>query len=151
MSDSSTKIQDFVRLAVQHVVNAVLGGDFKSARVRFTGDRGHMNFVWIMVDRCEVRIPRGSSNVVDGLWAHTNDFDFMAGSPLSFEDARPFAQGAELVEPICEFLAKELAGQTRVELLMQADSVNREFVPNLVGNSDDGFANIREQAEFPSV
>ncbi len=117
----------------------------RSSRVRFTGDQGSFNnFAWIMVDRTSVSV-EGSDDKVDGFWVHTNDFDLLAGSPLSFSQTCAATDFAATIDAAIQYVATKVGTAARVELLLQADfnGDNKDF--NYVGNSDDGFDAIQPQ------
>lgn len=131
------KISDIVRNAVPAVVNMVAQGKARSARVRFTGDKGFNSFVWIMVDV----MPDGK------LWAHTNDADFMVGYPPSLTVSRPASEAQDLINDIVTFLGNEMRNfGDKVDILLQADAADGQpSVPNFVGDSDTGWDQIHEQ------
>ncbi len=131
------KISDIVRNAVPAVVDMVASGKARSARVRFTGDKGFNSFVWIMVDVMQ-----------DGkLWAHTNDADFMVGYPPSLTVSRPASEKQDLINDIVAFLGNEMRNfGDKVDILLQADAADGQpSVPNFVGDSDAGWDQIHEQ------
>ncbi len=131
------KISDIVSNAVPSVVNLVVQGKARSARVRFTGEKGFNSFVWIMVDVMQ-----------DGrLWAHTNDADFMVGYPPSLTVSRPASEAQDLVNDIVTFLANEMRNYgDKVDILLQADAADGQpSVPNYIGDSDAGWDQIHEQ------
>ncbi len=100
--------------------NPVSGADVRCARVRFTGDRTGMNFAWIMVDHTSVKL-NGSDNAVDKLWVHTNDFDLMAGSPLSFSETCALNEIDAVIETATQYVATQVGTSARVDLLLQTD------------------------------
>lgn len=137
------KVASLIREAIPAIVNAVASGAVASSRIRFTGVGENVssfnNFVWIMVDTVDGDAGRK-------LWAHTNDADFMVGYPPSFSQSVPAAEGALLVEPIIAFLEEKLARFGKVEVLLQTDvPAGAERVPNFVGDSERGFAQLAEQ------
>lgn len=137
------KVANLIREAVPAIVNAVVSGAISGSRIRFTGAGENVNqfnnFVWIMVDTVDGDAERK-------LWAHTNDADFMVGYPPSFHQSAPLAEGALLVEPIIAFLTEKLAHYTKVDVLLETDvPAGAERVPNFVGDSERGFAQLAEQ------
>lgn len=141
---ATRSVEDAVRKSIEAVIVKAQGADVRCARVRFTGDRGGMNFAWIMVDRTSVKL-NGSDNAVDGLWVHTNDFDFMAGSPLSFSQTCALNDIDTVIEAASQYIATQVGTSARVELLLQADFEGGKHEDNYVGNSDEGFESLRPQ------
>lgn len=136
------KVASLVRQAVPAIVNAVVEGAVTGSRIRFTGYGVNVNqfnnFVWIMVDVVE-------SDAGRKIWAHTNDADFMVGYPPSFSQSVPAQEGASLVEPIIAFLQEKLAHFDKVDVLLETDvPAGAERVPNFVGDSERGFAELAE-------
>lgn len=132
------KISDLVAQAVPAVVNMVAQGNARSARVRFTGEKGFNSFVWIMVDV-----------LADGkLWAHTNDADLMVGYPPSLTVSKPVSEAQDLINEIVAFLTNEMRNYgDKVDILLQADAqAGQPSVPNYIGDSDCGWDQIHEQS-----
>jgi hypothetical protein len=141
---ASQQVEDAVRKSIEAVIVKAHGADVRCARVRFTGDRTGMNFAWIMVDHTSVKL-NGSDNAVDGLWVHTNDFDFMAGSPLSFSETCALNDIDAVIETATQYVATQVGTSARVELLLQSDFLGGKREDNYVGNSDEGFESLRPQ------
>lgn len=156
----SPRLADFIRTAVAEVLKAACFPDVRTARVRFTGDHNTFNnFEWIMADHMAASTDEKESRP-ERIWAHTNDFDFMAGSPLSFDQCLPVSEVEGLIEPICAFLNERFARATKIEIRLEAEPTdhrrrdlaysadpevaraNAMFLP-YVGNSDEGFENIK--------
>jgi len=142
---ASPQVEDAVRSSLEAVLNKAHGADVRCSRVRFTGDQGGFNnFAWIMVDRTLVTI-EGSDDKVDGFWVHTNDFDLLAGSPLSFSQTCVLTDTAATIEAAIQYVATKVGTSARVELLLQTDFTDGKHEDNYVGNSEDGFDAIHPQ------
>lgn len=141
---ASPQVADAVRSSLEAVLNMAHGADVRCSRVRFTGDQGGFNdFAWIMVDRTSVSV-EGSDDKVDGFWVHTNDFDLLAGSPLSFSQTCVATDTSAVIEAAIDYVATKVGSSARVELLLQFDFTGNKN-ENYVGNSEDGFNAIQPQ------
>lgn len=153
-------LAEFIRTVVTEVLHAARYHDVRTARVRFTSDHCQFNnFEWIMCDHLAAVTDEDGSRP-ERIWAHTNDFDFMAGSPLAFDQVRPVETADEIIDLACAFLNERFARATRLEIRLETDPTdhrrrdlassadpevaraNAMFQP-FVGDSDAGFANIR--------
>ncbi len=142
---ASPQVADAVRSSLEAVLNKAHGADVRCSRVRFTGDQGGFNnFAWIMVDRTSVSV-EGSDDKVDGFWVHTNDFDLLAGSPLSFSQTCVATDTSAVIEAAIAYVATKVGTSARIELLLQSDFTGDKHEDNYVGNSDDGFDAIHPQ------
>lgn len=144
---ANPRVEDAVRQCIEAVLVKAHGDDVRSARVRFTGDRGGFNFAWVMVDRMSVKL-NGSEDSVDGLWVHTNDADFMIGSPPSLTETCALNDIDAVIEIATQFVASQVGKSARVELLLQADFNGGKHEGNYVGNSDEGFEALHVQPEL---
>jgi len=143
MSESNGKAVSLFNAAVSALVDIVVSGRARSARVRFTDPQGHKysNFWWIAVDQLA-----GENGAEPKLYAATNDIDLMVGIPPSFHKSVPVSEASALVEAAVAFLTEKLGSAAKVEILLQADApAGQPSIPAYVGNSDDGFENITEQ------
>lgn len=144
MSETNGKVVSLFSASMQALVDIVAGGRARSARIRFTDPSGpqYSNFWWIAVDKLD-----GENGGEPKLWASTNDIDLMVGIPPSFHKSVPVSSGSELIEAAVAFLSEKLGKSARVEILLQADAhQGAASIPAYVGNSDDGFDNLSEQA-----
>jgi hypothetical protein len=137
----------------------------KSARVRFTGNNSHStfgHFVWIMVERGDVHgtlahftDSQGQAHTVNnplvdpvpGIFARTNDMDFMVGYPPSYLAHTPLEYAGNLIDHIAAFLADDLRNQDSVEMLLQIDGESASSVLTLTGDSLSGWMNVRRPGE----
>jgi len=143
----SPQVEETVRAAIAAIVNKASGSDVRCSRVRFTGDRGSFNFAWVMVDHMTVKV---DGNDVDGLWLNTNDFDGLVPVQSELSVTCALDNTAAAIETAVEFVSKKVGTSARVELLLQTDFHGSRREANYVGNSDEGFAAVHEQPEFPS-
>lgn len=141
---ASKQVEDAVRSSLEAIVNKAHGADVRGSRVRFTGDRGSNNFVWIMIERTKIAV-EGSDDKVDGFNVRTNDMDLFAATPPSFYMNCATADIAATIEAAVEFVATKVGSSARVELLLQSDFEGGKHEDNYVGNSDDGFDAVRPQ------
>jgi hypothetical protein len=147
----SHSVEQFIRnVAVPPVVRVVLMGNALDCRICVTADKGHDWPTWVTVQTSQV--DDGSGNKVDGLFASTNDMDFMVGYPPSYYDSKPLERAEEMIESIVRFLTDKLnaAGATRCEVrLLPTQKSGGMRLPNMEGNSDSGL--LKEQVELPSL
>lgn len=141
---ASPQVQDLVRSGIEAVLNKAHAADVRCSRVRFTGDRGNFNFVWIMVDRTKVEVA-GSDEKVDGFWVHTNDYDLLVGTPLSFSQTCLVTETNAVLDAAVAYAISQVGASARVELLLQSDFEGGKHEDNFVGNSDEGFDAIHPQ------
>ncbi|MBS2002213.1 MAG: hypothetical protein JST44_11955 [Cyanobacteria bacterium SZAS LIN-5] len=139
---ASPQVEDAVRSALEAIVNKAHQPDVRSSRVRFTGDRGSNNFVWIMIDRTSIP---SNGTPVDGFYIHTNDIDLFAATPPSFSETCPTTDTAATIESAVQYVASKVGASARIELLLQSDFNGDKHEANYVGNSDDGFDSIHQQ------
>lgn len=140
---ASTQVEDAVRSSLEAIVNKAHQPNVRSSRVRFTGDRGSNNFVWIMVDRTD--ITSAGSAPVEGFRVHTNDIDLFAATPPSFDVTCPTTDTASTFEAAVQFVASKVGQSARVELLLQSDFSDGTHEGNYVGDSDAGFDAVHPQ------
>lgn len=153
---SPAPLAAFIHTVINAVVNVASASDIRSARVRFTDpDKQYNNFEWIMCDRCQPGEYDGVQQP-ERIWAHTNDFDFMAGSPLSFSVVEPLESREALVEKITAYLNERFSRAVRVEIRLETDPTdysrkqrarsgdpdNSMFL-DYVGDSESGMEGIR--------
>ncbi len=99
---------------------------------------------WICLDFVEEKDGHGKK-----LWAHTNDFDGMAGwSECEFSHST--TDKAEAIAKITEFLTGKFNDAERIEVRYVRTPVDGGHLPNLEGDSDNGVS-LTEQYEFPSI
>lgn len=155
-SGSNSQVAAFIRTVIEAVVGVSGASAVRTARVRFTDpDKNYNNFEWIMCDRC----PAGGYDGVqkpDRVWAHTNDFDFMAGSPLAFSAVETVENRQALVEQITAYLTERFSRANRVEIRLETDptdysrkqraqagDVSEGMFFDYVGDSESGMEGIR--------
>jgi len=137
-------VSQIIHDALTAVFQAALNADVREARVRFTNDgTGFNNFVWIMVDRVQLTV-EGSQEKVDGVWAHTNDYCFLTGSPHSFCASAPLIDTQALTGAAIAFVEEKMSGAQRVELLLQT-SLTQGQSPNFIADSETGWEHVHEQ------
>jgi hypothetical protein len=153
---SSAKVAAFIRSVVEAVVGASGASDVSTARVRFTDpDTQFNNLEWIMCDHCAAGEYDGVQKP-ERIWAHTNDFDFMAGSPLSFSAVEPADTRFALVEQITAFLCERFSRAQRVEIRLETDPTDysrkqrahsgdpaHQMFLDYVGDSESGMEGIK--------
>lgn len=155
-SVSSGHVASFIRSVVQAVVGASCASDVATARVRFIDpDKQYNNFEWIMCDHFAAGESDGEQKP-ERIWAHTNDFDLMACSPLSFSVVHPVTDHEALVEQITAYLIERFSRAVRVEIRLETDPtdhsrkqraragdpVERMFL-DYVGDSESGMEGIQ--------
>lgn len=141
MSQTNDKVLRLLGDSLSVVVQSVISGRATSGKIRFTDPNGPMynNFWWI-----DVSVFEG-----DKLFASTNDIDLMVGLAPSFFMTVPMSDAGDLVRAAVNFLSEKFASAQRLDLLLQGTSpAGQPAIPNCVGNSDDGFDNITEQAGY---
>lgn len=153
---ASAKVAAFIRSVVEAVVGASGASDVSTARVRFTDpDKQYNNFEWIMCDHCAAGEYDGVQKP-DRIWAHTNDFDFMAGSPLSFSAVEPAETRMALVDQITAYLCERFSRAQRVEIRLETDPTDysrkqrahsgdpaHQMFLDYVGDSESGMEGIK--------
>jgi len=152
----SGHIASFIRSVVEAVVGASCASDVATARVRFIDpDKQYNNFEWIMCDHFAAGLSDGELKP-ERIWAHTNDFDLMACSPLSFSVVQPVNGREALVEQITAYLTERFSRASRVEIRLETDPTdysrklrardgapdNRMFL-DYVGDSESGMEGIK--------
>ena len=152
----SAHVASFIRSVVQAVVGASCASDVATARVRFIDpDKQYNNFEWIMCDHFAAGESDGEQKP-ERIWAHTNDFDLMACSPLSFSVVHPVTGSEALVEQITAYLLERFSRAVRVEIRLETDPtdhsrkqraragdpVERMFL-DYVGDSESGMEGIQ--------
>lgn len=155
-SVSNSPVAAFIRTVIEAVVGASGASDVRSARVRFVDpDKQYNNFEWIMCDRCAAGEYDGVQKP-ERIWAHTNDFDLMAGSPLSFSAVETVENRQALVEQITTYLTERFSRAVRVEIRLETDPAeysrkaraqagdpeNRMFL-DYVGDSESGLDGLQ--------
>ena len=153
---SSSPVAAFIRSVVEAVVGAATAADVRTARVRFTDpDKQYNNFEWIMCDHFAAGEYDGQHKP-ERIWAHTNDFDFMACSPLAFSECEPVEARAVLVEKITQFLTERFSRAVRVEIRLETDPTDysrkqraqagdpdQQMFLDYVGDSESGMNGIK--------
>lgn len=152
----SAHVASFIRSVVQAVVGASCASDVATARVRFIDpDKQYNNFEWIMCDHFAAGESDGEQKP-ERIWAHTNDFDLMACSPLSFSVVHQVGDQEALVEQITAYLLERFSRAVRVEIRLETDPtdhsrkqraragdpVERMFL-DYVGDSESGMEGIQ--------
>ncbi|MBX9666484.1 MAG: hypothetical protein K2X93_02650 [Candidatus Obscuribacterales bacterium] len=141
MHQTDDRVLRFLGESLSTVVQSVTSGRAISGKIRFTDPNGPMfnNFWWIEVSNYEG----------DKLFAATNDIDLMVSSGPSFWKTVPMSDGRDLVDAAVTFLSEKFATAQHLEILLQGTSpAGQPALPTCVGNSDDGFDNISEQAVY---
>jgi hypothetical protein len=144
MSETNAKVTSLFSASIAALVDIVVSGRARSARIRFTDPNGpaHSNFWWISVDKIE-----GAQHEEPKLFAATNDLDLMCGAPPSFHKSVAMSSASELVDAAVAFLTEKLGASARVEILLKADAVQGQpAIATYVGDSDEGFDNLKEQS-----
>jgi hypothetical protein len=144
MSDQNEKAVSLFTASISALVDVVVSGRARSARIRYTDPNGPSlrNFWWISVDKIET-----AQHEEPKLFAATNDLDLMCGAPPSFHKSVPLSSASELVDATVAFLTEKLGTAAKVDILLQADApLGQPAIPAYVGNSDDGFENLMEQS-----
>lgn len=153
---TSAKVAAFIRTVVEAVLGVSSASDVSTARVRFIDpDKQYNNFEWIMCDH----IASGEYDGVqkpERIWAHTNDFDFMAGSPLSFSAFEPVETRSALVEQITAYLCERFSRAVRVEIRLETDPTDysrkqraqsgdpdHQMFLDYVGDSESGMEGVK--------
>lgn len=155
-SVGSNRIAEFIRTVISAVVEVSGRSDVSTARVRFIDpDKNYNNFEWIMCDHFAAGEWDGK-HLPERVWAHTNDFDLMAGSPLSFSAVAPVESRQEMIDAIVAYLTSKFSRAVRVEIRLETDpfdysrkqaarrgeSSERMFL-DYVGDSDSGMEGIK--------
>ncbi len=153
---SNPRVAAFIRSVVEAVVGASGAPDVSTARVRFIDpDKQYNNFEWIMCDHFAPGEYDGKQ-LPERIWAHTNDFDFMAGSPLSFSAVEPVDSRQALVEQITSYLTERFSRAQRVEIRLETDPTDysrkqraysgdpaHQMFLDYVGDSESGMEGIK--------
>lgn len=152
----SGSVAAFIREVIEAVVDVSGFDGVRTARVRFTDpDKNYNNFEWIMCDRCAAGEYDGVQKP-ERVWAHTNDFDLMAGSPLSYSAVDTVENRQALVEEIVAYLTERFSRATRLEIRLETDPTdysrkqraqagdqdNVMFL-DFVGDSESGMGGVR--------
>lgn len=153
---SSGKVASFIRTVVEAVVGAACASDVSTCRVRFTDpDKQYNNFEWIMCDHFAAGESDGQHKP-ERIWAHTNDFDLMACSPLSFSVVEPVDARDVLIEQIAAYLTERFSRAVRVEIRLECDPTDysrksaaragdpaHQMFLDYVGDSESGMEGIK--------
>jgi hypothetical protein len=144
---ASSQVEKFVRETIDAAIIFANNADVRSVRIRFTSDHGANNFAWVVYDRTSVKL-NGSENEVDGFWIHSNDFDLMAGSPLSLSETCALEDARSTTDTVASYLANCIGSSARIELFIQSECLGSRREDNMIGNSDEGILRLRFQPEL---